>query len=58
MRKSERIRLLEMQMVRMEYEIEYIKAAVVAFLEKNNVTPPDLDAGKWYRGRMNGKHEG
>lgn len=45
-------------MVRMEYEIEYIKAAVVAFLEKNNVTPPDLDAGKWYRGRMNGKHEG
>lgn len=53
MRKSERIRLLELQMVRMEYEIEYIKAAVVAFLEKNNVSAPDLDAGKWYQNRFN-----
>jgi hypothetical protein len=53
MRKSERIRLLEMQMVRMEYELDYMKACISAMLERENVKAPEMDAGKWYSQRFN-----
>ena len=53
MRKSERIRLLEMQMVRIEYELDYMKACISAMLERENVKAPEMDAGKWYNQRFN-----
>ncbi len=37
MRKSERIRLLEMQVLRLEFELEIIRAAIDALLESNSV---------------------
>lgn len=52
MRKSERLRMAEMQMLRLEFEIEILRAAVEALLEKNKIDAPDLDAGKWYRSRL------
>ena len=48
MRKSERIRLLEMEMLRMQFQIEYLNTAVKLLLDENKVTGPDMDAGKWY----------
>jgi hypothetical protein len=39
-RKSERIRILELELIRQQYELEYLKAKGMAL--------PELDAGKWY----------
>jgi hypothetical protein len=58
MRKSERLRLLEMQMVRMEFQVELLLESISSLLEKNKVSPPDLDSGKWYQNKLddlNGK---
>lgn len=58
MRKSERLRLLEMQVIRMEFHIELLLESINALLEKNKVSQPDMDAGKWYQKRLdesNGK---
>jgi hypothetical protein len=53
MRKSERIRLLEMEMLRMQFQIEYLNAAVTLMLDENKVTGPNMDAGKWYAAKLN-----
>jgi hypothetical protein len=58
MRKSERLRLLEMQMIRMEFQVELLIESINALLENNKVSPPDIDAGKWYQKKLdesNGK---
>lgn len=48
MRKADRIRLLELELIRQQYELEYVKATLHAFIESKNMSLPDLDAGKWY----------
>lgn len=48
MRKSERIRILELEVIRQQYELEYLKATLHAMLETKNMSIPELDAGKWY----------
>jgi hypothetical protein len=53
MRKSERIRLLEMEMLRMQFQIEYLNKAVGLLLEESRVAGPDMDAGKWYSAKLN-----
>lgn len=53
MRKSDRIRLLEMEMLRMQFQIEYLNKAVSLLLEENKVAGPDMDAGKWYQAKLN-----
>lgn len=47
MRKSERLRLLEIELVKLEMQVELLSSYVIALLEnQDNVT--NLDAGKWY----------
>jgi hypothetical protein len=50
MRKSERIRDLELQMVRLQMEIEILQAIVGnIFSSSEDVNErTDLDSGKWY----------
>jgi hypothetical protein len=52
-RKSDRIRLLEMEMLRMQFQIEYLNTAVRLLLDENKVTGPEMDAGKWYNAKLN-----
>jgi hypothetical protein len=51
MRKAERMRMIELQLLTLEFEVEILRASIEAILQANNVTPPDIDAGKWYRSR-------
>jgi len=51
--KSERIRLLEMEMLRMQFQIEYVSKAIDILLQENKVAGPELDAGKWYNAKLN-----
>ena len=53
MRKSERIRLLEMEMLRMQFQIEYVSRAIDILLQESKLKGPDLDAGKWYTAKLN-----
>jgi hypothetical protein len=48
MRKSERIRQLELTIVGMQYELEFLKSALDTLLESINQKGQDLEAGKWY----------
>lgn len=48
MRKSERIRQLELQMVALEYELKYVKEVLSILVETANLKELDLDSGKWY----------
>lgn len=48
MRKSERIRQLELQMVALDYELKYIKEVISILLETSQIKDMDLDSGKWY----------
>lgn len=48
MRKSERIRVLELEVIRQQYELEYLKSTVYAMLESKGMDFPSLEAGKWY----------
>ena len=52
MRKSERIRLLEMEMLRMQFQIEYLNTSVKLLLEENKLKGPEMDAGKWYKAKL------
>jgi hypothetical protein len=52
-RKSERIRLLEMEMLRMQFQIEYVSKAIDILLQESKVAGPELDAGKWYNAKLN-----
>lgn len=47
MRKSERLRLLELQMVRLEMNLDMYSQVLSNLLESQGM--PDLDAGKWYK---------
>jgi hypothetical protein len=48
MRKSERLRILELEVIRQQYELEYLKITLQAIMESKGMTMPDMDAGKWY----------
>ena len=54
MRKSERLRLLEMQVVRLEMLVELYTLAIDNLLESQNLKPTELDAGKWYQKKIDG----
>jgi len=47
-KKSERIRIIELELIRQQYELEYLKATLHALLESKSMNLPELDAGKWY----------
>jgi hypothetical protein len=54
MRKSERLRLLEMQVVRLEMLVELYTQTLTNLLESQGMQPPtNLDAGKWYQAKLN-----
>ena len=53
MRKSERIRLLEMEMLRMQFQIEYVSRAIDILLQESKLKGPDVDDGKWYKAKLN-----
>lgn len=48
MRKSERLRILELELLRMQMQLEIVTAAVAQIMDHNQMTIPDLDSGKWY----------
>jgi len=53
MRKSERLRLLEIHMVRLEMMVELYSQSLINLLESQGMKPPtDLDAGKWYKSKL------
>jgi hypothetical protein len=52
MRKSERLRMLEMQVVRLEMLVELYTRSIENLLESQNLKPTDLDAEKWYTNKM------
>jgi hypothetical protein len=50
MRKSERLRLLELQMVRMEMLLEMYSQSIHNLMDLQEMEPTsNLDAGKWYQ---------
>lgn len=50
MRKSERLRELEIAVVRMEMTLELIQMTLAHILESEGLDrSPNLDQGKWYR---------
>ncbi len=52
MRKSERIRQIEIQLIKLEFELDLLNNMLVTLLEANNLPQPHLDAGKWYQRRL------
>lgn len=52
MRKSERLRLLEMQVVRLEMLVELYSQSLNNLLESQGMDKASLDAGKWYQNKM------
>ena len=52
MRKSERIRQIEIQLIKLEFELDLLNNMLVTLLEANNLPQPQLDAGKWYQRRL------
>ena len=54
MRKSERLRLLEMQVLKLEFELELISSMLSTIIDSNNLPMPELDAGKWYHRKLHG----
>lgn len=51
MRKSERLRLLEMELLRTQFQMEYALIAIEMLLSQNQIKVPDMDAGKWYKNK-------
>jgi len=53
MRRSERLRQLELAVVRMEMHIELLTLSISNLLETQGMTPMNhtesLDSGKWYK---------
>jgi len=53
LRKSERLRLLELEVVRLSYEVQYLSMSLALILESNDIKAAasqiNLDAGKWYQ---------
>ena len=53
MRKSERLRLLEIHMVRLEMMVELYSQSLTNLLESQGLqSPTQLDAGKWYKAKL------
>ena len=53
MRKSERLRLLEMQVVRLEMMVELYSQSLTNLLQSQGLqSPTQLDAGKWYKAKL------
>ena len=53
MRKSERLRILEMQVVRLEMLVElYTQSLNNLFESQGMIGPTEMDAGKWYRAKL------
>jgi hypothetical protein len=53
MRKSERLRLLEMQVVRLEMLVDLYTQTLTNLLESQGLSSPtQLDAGKWYKAKL------
>jgi len=53
MKKSERLRLLEMQVVRLEMMVELYTQSLTNLLQSQGLqTPNQLDAGKWYKAKL------
>lgn len=53
MRKSERLRLLEMQVVRLEMLVDLYTQTLSNLLESQGLSSPtQLDAGKWYKAKL------
>jgi hypothetical protein len=53
MRKSERLRLLEMQVVRLDMMVELYTQTLSNLLESQGLSAPtNLDAGKWYKAKL------
>ena len=53
MRKSERLRMLELHMVRLEMMVELYSQSLTNLLESQGMhTPTQLDAGKWYKAKL------
>ena len=48
MRKAERIRQLELQVLGLQFQVDLMDQYVSAIIESLTATRPDLDAGKWY----------
>lgn len=48
MRKSERIRILELELLRQQFEIEYLRITLQALMDSKGLQMPPLDSGKWY----------
>lgn len=42
-----------MEILRLNYELEYIKALLNVFVESGMTKTEDLDAGKWYSKKPN-----
>lgn len=53
MRKSERLRLAELEIIRLNFELEYIKSTLGLLIDLGGMKMPDLDAGKWYNKKPN-----
>lgn len=53
MRKSERLRILELQMVRLEMQVEVLMGAINSLVDSSSAQYPiqteSLDANKWYK---------
>lgn len=52
MRKSERLRLLEMQMVKLEMMVELYTQSITNLLDSQKMEITPLDAGKWYKAKL------
>ena len=52
MRKSERLRLLELQLVRMEMHLELMSLTLENLLESQGMETHSLDSGKWYQAKI------
>ena len=53
MRKSERLRLLEIHMVRLEMMVELYSQSLTNLLQSQGLqSPTQLDAGKWYKAKL------
>lgn len=48
MRKSERLRQLELHVVGMQFQIDLMEQYITSIIETMGSTKPELDSGKWY----------
>ena len=49
MRKSERLRLLEMQVLAMEFKLDLMDQYLSVVIKNMEESKVDLDSGKWYQ---------